>query len=185
MLYYVTGNQNKIAVAKQFLDPDGVDFHPHPLELTEIQSHSIKEIARDKAQKAYKKLQHPLFVNDHGWSITALNGFPGAYMKYMNEWLLPQDFLNLMQDKKEREVFLTEVICYIDEHGLKIFSEKYYGKMLHEVQGDGRPATTIISLTEDNVSIAKKLETNPSALEKRSVWRDFATWYKLHKANQK
>jgi XTP/dITP diphosphohydrolase len=178
MLYYITGNQNKIDVAKQFLDPLGLSFEPHPLELIEIQSHSIEEIAIYKAKQAFEKLNQPLFVNDHGWAITALNGFPGAYMKYMNEWLTGEDFLHLMSGKENREAILTEVVCYIDSGSLKTFTALHKGIVLHEKKGSGPPGMTTISLSKDNMSIAEKMQKNPSAIEEYSLWKEFAEWYK-------
>lgn len=85
MLYFISSNPNKIDRAKFFLNPLGLNFQPKEIEIEEIQSYSIEKIAIDKARKAYATIKNPLFVNDHGWGITALNGFPGAYMKYMNQ----------------------------------------------------------------------------------------------------
>ncbi len=178
MLYYVTGNKNKIAIAQRYLSPLGISITPQALELEEIQSHDIEQIAIHKAKHAFGILQKPLFVNDHGWSFTALNGFPGAYMKYMNEWFTPEDFLHLMQGKENREAILTEVICYIDGHNLKTFSIQHKGEVLHEVQGKGLAATTVTTLSSDRQSIAKKLETNVTSVETYTIWEEFAQWYK-------
>jgi XTP/dITP diphosphohydrolase len=178
MLYYITGNQNKIDVAKKFLEPLEVSFIPQALELIEIQSHSIEDIAKFKAEQAFEELKQPLFVNDHGWSITVLNGFPGAYMKYINEWLTAEDLLRLMRGKENREAILTEVLCYIDSNTTKIFIAQHRGSVLEESRGSGPPGLTTISLTEDGKSIAEKLENSPSALEEYPLWEEFATWYK-------
>lgn len=178
MLYYITGNQNKIDVARKFLTPLGIEFEPKELDLTEIQSENIEEVAISKAKQAFEILQQPLFTNDHGWSITALNGFPGAYMKYINKWLTADDFIRLMDGKENREAILTEVICFIDEKGTKAFTMQHNGKILDKPQGVGIPGTTMISLSDDGISIAKKLETNPSAVENYTLWKELADWYK-------
>lgn len=178
MLKFITSSQNKIDVARKFLSPLEVKFESIAMDLPEIQSHSIEDIAKYKATYAFQTLQEPLFVNDHGWFITALNGFPGAYMKFINEWFTPQDCLNLMRDKENREVTFTTVICYRDSETTKVFESNHKGIILHESRGKGLPWTTVITITEDNQTIAEKLEKGPSALSEDPIWQDFATWLK-------
>lgn len=175
-LSYITSNENKFLVAQTFLQKRSVSIHQQTLELPEIQSEDPKEIAQYKADFAYRQLNKPLFVTDHFWSITALQGFPGAYMKYMNTWLTSEDFLRLMETKTNREVFLHEALCYIDETGSKLFTTKHKGTVLYEKQGSGLPGQEIISITPDNISIAKKIETDYSALEMNDVYDEFAQW---------
>ena len=178
MLYYITGNKNKIAIAEKFLKPLGIIFEPKNLDIEEIQSDNIDEVTIHKAKGAYSKLKKPLIVTDHFWSIPALGGFPGAYMKYINQWLTPQDFLNLMINKNDRKAILTEMICYTDGQTIKTFSGTHVGMVLQKQQGEGLSTQTVISLSEDGISIARKLENDPSALDKGIVWEDFAKWYK-------
>lgn len=181
MLYFITGNKNKIAIAEKFLKPFGIIFEPKDLNIEEIQSDNIEKVAMHKAKNAYSKVKKPLIVTDHFWSIPALGGFPGAYMKYINQWFTPDDVLNLMKNKNDRKAILTEMICYIDEKTIKTFSGTHEGKVLQKQQGGGLATQTVISLSEDGISIAKKLENNPSALDKGTVWEDFAKWYKDNK----
>lgn len=180
MLYYVTSNQNKIAVAQKNLTPLGVHFEPIYLDIVEIQSDSLESVALQKAQEAFNKVKKPLFINDHFWSISALHGFPGAYMKYMNQWLEPEDFLRLMKGKENRDAIQTEALCFTDGNTTKLFTTVHKGKVLEQKEGEGIPAQTIISLSSDNISIAKKLETDPSAIEEYPLWEEFATWYKKY-----
>lgn len=180
MLYYITGNKNKFAIAKKYLGKLGIEIVQKDLNMPEIQSHSPEAVARDKAEKAFAQLQQPLFVSDHFWSITALNGFPGAYMRYMNEWLSSQDFLNLMLDKDNREIILTEALYYIDGKQANYFSSQHTGKLLREIRGDWLPAMNVTSLSPDNQSVSEKLRAdpdNPSVLLEDQLWKTFAKWY--------
>lgn len=180
MLYFVTSNKNKVARAEKYLHPLGIQFTPKDLPLDELQSHSIEKIAKDKAEKAFEILKSPLFVNDHGWSIPALNGFPGAYMKYINEWFTPDDFLRLLDGKNDREMIFTEYICYIDSKVTKTFSQTLKGHILYESKGKGVPWMTVSSFSDDGESIAQKLEHDPSAINEAEFSREFAEWLKNH-----
>ena len=77
-LYYITGNISKFETARGFFGPLGVEIVQKKLDIIEIQSDSTEEIAVDKANKAFSKLKHALIINDSGWYISALNGFPGS-----------------------------------------------------------------------------------------------------------
>lgn len=180
MLYFISSNKNKIDRAKLFLSPFNISFTPKDLELVEIQSHSIEEIAINKAKQAFNILKQPLLVSDHGWAITALNGFPGAYMKYVNEWFAPQDFLNLMKDKENREMIFTEYLCFTDGMITKTFSETIKGHVLHESKGQDTSWMTVSSFSDDNRSIAEKIRNNPSAINASKVHEEFAKWYLDH-----
>lgn len=105
---FITTNAEKIKSAKHYLDPLNIPFSTQSLDLTEIQSSSIEEIAKFKAHQAFAILKKPVLVSDHGWAFHALNGFPGAYMKEVNKWFTPQDFLNLLKDKQDRSVTRIE-----------------------------------------------------------------------------
>ncbi len=63
-LIYVTGNQAKYLTAKKYFEPLGVDVVQKKLDIPEIQSDKIEEVALDKAQKAFNILKQPLIVND-------------------------------------------------------------------------------------------------------------------------
>lgn len=177
-LIYVTSNQEKIKVARRYLSPLGIQLESAHLDLEEIQSNSGEEIIKKKAAQAFTSLQKPLFVTDHFWNIPALNGFPGAYMKYMNQWLAPQDFLNLMQGHTDRKVFLEEYLYFTDGKNEKLFFQSVPGTVLTEVKGKKELASrAVISLREDHKSIAECWEQNIDRTEDYPLWTDFANWY--------
>lgn len=148
--------------------------------MEEIQSHSGVEIIKRKARQAFLSIKKPLIVTDHFWNIEALRGFPGAYMKYMNEWLTPQDFLSLMQPYENRNVYLEEYLYYIDDKQQKLFYDSLKGKVLHDVKGTNEQASrSVISLREDGMSIAECWNKGIDPVEKYELWQEFGAW--LHK----
>lgn len=79
-------------------------------------------------------------MSDHGWSIPALSGFPGPYMKYMNQWMTSRDFLNLMRPHSNKTITKQEVICYIDAEQSKCFSAETKGTFVDQIRGEGLQA---------------------------------------------
>ena len=107
---YVTGNKIKINYANNQLNKFGIEIEQVVLDVHEIQSLEKFAVAEDKAKKAFAILNEPFFVTDTFWEIPALNGFPGAFMKYINNWFVPQDILNLMKDKNDRRGMLERFL---------------------------------------------------------------------------
>lgn len=179
MIYYVTGNESKFKTAVAYLEPLGIILEQKVLDVEEIQPDSIVKVSEDKVKKAFKIAHVPLFVNDSGWEIPALNGFPGPYMKYMNDWFSPDDFLRLMEGKPDRRIILKQVITYVDKNGTKVFENDTEGIVLEKV-GDspGRSSDRVISLG-DGISMAdQKAKGNYKFDGESDLWKEFSDWLK-------
>jgi inosine/xanthosine triphosphate pyrophosphatase family protein len=73
---FVTSNPGKFATACEHLSPIGVQLEQVRLDLDEIQSNSVMTVALHKAQQAFRVLRRPLIIEDSGFYIDQLNGFP-------------------------------------------------------------------------------------------------------------
>jgi len=178
MLKYITSNEEKIIAARRNLKPLGIFFQEQELEITEIQSDSLVDIATFKAKQAFEKLHTPLFVSDHGWSTPALNGFPGAYMKYMNKWLSSQDFLNLMQPYEDKTILKHEVICYIDNIHTQHFISEIKGSFINGIRGEGLSAMRVVSLLPSGKTVAECTQEGVNSYVENPIWKEFAKWLK-------
>lgn len=177
MLHYITSNQQKIRIAQKYLSPLDVLIEGKHLDLTEVQSDDIIHIAVEKAKQAYAIIKEPLFVNDAGWYITALNGFPGPYMKYMNDWLKAEDILDMMRKHTDREVIFREVVCYVDKNGVQPFVGEVKGTVLAKDTTPGEiPSRSIFSLSATNKSIAECWQEGIPSVKNSQIWDDFAQW---------
>jgi len=76
----VTGNPGKLAEARRLC---GADLEVVELDLTEIQSSDIHQVLQAKAEDAFARLVRPLVVEETGLELAALNGFPGALVKWL------------------------------------------------------------------------------------------------------
>lgn len=130
------------------------------------------------AEQAFKILGEPLIVNDAEWNIPALNGFPGPYVRYINEWLSPDDFIVLMSRHEDKTVFYKEVITYIDNEKTKIFKSQIKGEFLGEIRGEDLPTWCLISLRKDGKLISECWKGGVDPVDNYSVWLNFANWYK-------
>ena len=98
-LLFVSSNIHKFKETKEILDSFGIPIQFFKLNLVEIQSNSIKEIAIKKAQDAFSKCKKPLIIEDDGLNIDSLDGFPGPYSSYVQKTIGNKGILNLLKKK--------------------------------------------------------------------------------------
>ena len=82
----VTGNPDKLAEAERIC---GRPLRHAAVDLPEIQSSSLAEVAHEKAQEAWRRLRQPVIVDETGLELSALNGFPGPLIKFMLDAIGP------------------------------------------------------------------------------------------------
>lgn len=178
---YVTGNVGKFENAQKFFAPHDIEITQLALKVQEIQSGDALEIAIAKAESAFAIAKQPLFVNDATWLIPALKGFPGPFMKYINQWFEPIDFIHLLEGKEDRRIILRDSIIYIDENGHTVFTHDHEGYVLKEAARFEykNPSDVVISLSKDYTSIAEEKERGNFFIEDEDlVWKKFVEWLK-------
>ena len=174
---FVTSNDEKISTARRHLHVVGLRFDTISVDLIEIQSADIVEIAKNKAEQAFKQLGAPVVVSDHSWSIPALNGFPGPFMKYVNQWFSTSDMQNLMAHHDDKTIIKTEVVFFRDSRVSKAFTCSMSGRFVEEPRGSGLPLMRIVSFLEDGRTVSECIESDTDASLDYTVWEDFAKWY--------
>jgi XTP/dITP diphosphohydrolase len=130
----VTSNAGKAAEVAAFfsglLEVDYID-----LDVPEHRSRDVAEIAREKARYAYGQLNMPLIVDDTGFFIDALNGFPGPYAAYVLHSIGNAGILKLMESIPDRNARFITGIAYADEGGIQIFTGILEGKIAISPRG--------------------------------------------------
>lgn len=116
----MTGNPNKAReVAAYFA---GVLEVEHvSLDCPEFRDDDVGEIARGKAEFAYRTLSRPLIVDDTALSIDALRGFPGPYAAYVQKTIGNEGILKLMEGVADRNAHFETAIAFADERGIRVF----------------------------------------------------------------
>lgn len=178
-ILFITGNKRKVWQAQTTLEPYGIGVKNESVDLPEIQAHDPLKIAVAKAEVAHSHFKRPLVVCDHSWNFPALKGFPGGYMRDMNMWFTPEDWLALMRDKADRSVMLTETVVYIDNDSHKHFSVHFQGKVIKAPRGRGHVSCEqVIVFDGSDKTIAEHIDAGEHARDMtNSAWRKFAEWY--------
>ena len=102
-IYFVTSNRRKFASLKKLLQPLDIDLRRLDYDFDEGRSLDIRSIAEDKLAQAKKAFpgKH-LIVDDRGFFIPALKGFPGPFVKLLLNSFSYPGIIKLMQDETDR-----------------------------------------------------------------------------------
>lgn len=178
-LCYATGNATKLLQAQKTCEPLGIELFQATVQIDEIQAASGESVALDKAAKTFAELKTPVVVSDDSWMIPGLNGFPGPYMKYMNEWLSSEDWLRLTNSLEDRRITLRQVVVYQDASQQKLFYVDIAGVLLDEIRGRAdQTHDNITSFDGGQTSLGEHIEDKVSiTADMPNVWHEFAEWF--------
>lgn len=127
---FVTENEGKVSTANLALEDFDVELVQREVEIKEIQSSSIEEITRDKVKSAYRELDKEVVVEDGGFFVEGLNGFPGHYVKFVLNTVGVEGLLKLADSTK---CYFKDVVAYTEDgENINIFTNKEYGRLADE-----------------------------------------------------
>ena len=179
--YFVTSNVHKFQEARRILLEYNISAAKLKIEAVEIQDISIETIAKYSVQDAVKKCNLPVFVEDAGLFISALNGFPGPYSKYVYDTVGVKGILKLMKEATNRDAYFRSVIAYSTPEERPIcFIGNVTGKL--SVQSRGTAGfgydPIFIPLDGDGKTFGEMSIAEKNMFSHRAeALRKFAEWY--------
>jgi len=117
-IYLVTGNAHKLEEFRKLL-PTDFAFQSVHIDLPEIQSFDTRAIITDKVQRAYDEIGKPVMVEDVSIGLEHLNGFPGPFIKFVEQQMGKAGIYKLAGEQ-EKPATVTSTIGYFDGHKLII-----------------------------------------------------------------
>ncbi|MDR3582179.1 MAG: non-canonical purine NTP pyrophosphatase [Candidatus Pacebacteria bacterium] len=175
-LIYATGNPLKFAFAQKALEGAGITIFQKDLDIPEIQSKNVEEIASFSAKWGSGLLKKPLIVSDAGYYIEALGGFPGPFIKFINQWLAAEDILKLMDRKENRSVLVKEALAYCEPDGTPVcFLGNFKGTIARSVGKKGITAINEIFIPDGFARPESEISSEDRAL----FWSDDSAWRQM------
>ncbi len=132
-ILFITGNNKKVEEVRAIT---GLNVTAKNLDILEIQSLDVEEVAKAKARVAFELVGQPVIVDDTGMSIEALGGLPGALIVWFLDSLGPEGILRLMASEKNRKASVSTCIAYADETGVFAFTGKVLGTVSDSLRGE-------------------------------------------------
>ena len=178
-LVLVTQNQHKLKELTPLFKKYNVEFDTTSLEKHEIRSESIEEIAREAAKVAFETLQKPVVVDDTGFFVDALNGFPGSYAGIVLNFIGFDGILQLMTDKVERASVFKTAVGYFDGQHLESFVGAMSGSVARESAGVGGFGYDPIFIPDGFTKTYAELtfDEKVSISHRTKAFEEFLRWY--------
>lgn len=184
--FFVTGNVHKFHEARSILSRYNIATAMLNIDAVEIQDDNLQNIAIGSVRDAARRSGLPVFVEDAGLFIDALNGFPGPYSSYVYRTISTKGILKLMEKISRREAFFQSVVAYCSPRkkgGLQCFEGKVSGRIAYDERGSQgfgfdpifEPAAEM-GKTFGEVTTEEK---NKYSHRARAL-RKFAEWYSMH-----
>ena len=126
MIAFITGNAHKAAEVERLL---GSPVRHEAVSGEEIQAIDLEPVVRDKAAHAYTVLRRPVLVEDTGLAFSAMNGFPGALIKWFLQSLGTDGICRLLQAETDRRAHATTVFGYHDGTTCHVFTGTVAGSI--------------------------------------------------------
>jgi len=166
---FITGNLNKVDELRRYLS---FPIQHHTLDLPEIQSLDVCEVATHKAQAAYQQLQVPVLVEDTSLTFNALGKLPGPFIKYHLEEFGLDGLCRLLDPYEDRSAVATTCFALCDADGVSLFNGKRVGTIPTEPCGATSFGWNPIFIPEgETMTWAEMEEIDPAATSETSMRR--------------
>lgn len=172
---------------QHLLAPLNLELRQYNASLIEPQADSVEEVALSKAEQALNLVHEPVIVEDSGFYIDDLAGFPGAYTRYVLETVGVAGLLRLASGLPTRRCrFVSVLVCVTPDGVRQVFSDSRSAGVLASTidttpcpeawsdlwrivipDGWDKPLT---ALTPDERKMLIK------SWQSQSVYRQFADW---------
>ena len=132
-LTFITGNTNKANQLGRYLN---FSINHKKLDIPEIQSLDLEEVATEKAKAAYAILKTPVLVEDTALTFVALNGLPGTLIKWFFESVGNEGLVKLLSGYDDRSAIAETCFALCDENGIRLFKGARKGRVSNVPKGD-------------------------------------------------
>ena len=137
LIYFVTSNQRKFTSLQKLLQPLGIDLQQLNYDFDEGRGLDIQTIAKSKLSQAKKAFPNKrLIVDDRGFFIPALKGFPGPFVKLLLDSFSYPGIIKLMQGETDRRAIFSFTVGYFDGKKDHIFVADEEGFIIDQPRGD-------------------------------------------------
>lgn len=118
------------------------------LDLLEIQSLDVEEVALHKAEEAYKAVQAPVLVEDVSIEFLALGRLPGTFLKWFLHELGAAGLCKLLNNYKDKRALIKVAFAFCNGRETKVFLGEMNGRVADKPRGEELFGTDSIFIPE-------------------------------------
>lgn len=128
---FITGNSNKVRYISQWLHQD---LAHHKIDLPEIQSVDVREVAAYKAKQAYEILKKPVLVEDCALLFHAITPLPGPFVKWFETAGL-EAMCRMLDGFGDRSITAKIIYCIANGGEMHFFESEMHGTLADHPKG--------------------------------------------------
>lgn len=132
-LTFITGNPEKAAQLGRHLE---YEVEHKKLDIHEIQSLDLEEVATHKAQEAFRIVKAPVLVEDTSLVFHALGSLPGPLIKWFLTSLGNEGIAQLLSGYDDHSATAEVCFAYCDEEGIRLFKGDTEGAIASTPRGE-------------------------------------------------
>jgi XTP/dITP diphosphohydrolase len=138
IVMFATSNTQKFKEVKMLFDNRNISLRHLQIDIVEIQSTSLEDIAIAALKSCFEIYNHNLiFVEDSGLFIRRLKNFPGPYSSYVYKTIGLKGILKLMKDVVDRTAYFQATIALKTEEEIKVFTGIVEGQISYSISDFG------------------------------------------------
>ncbi|PSH01261.1 MAG: hypothetical protein BRC27_02625 [Nanohaloarchaea archaeon SW_10_44_10] len=170
-LFFATGNKGKLEEMQEPFTRAGYKLVQVKADVPEIDAMDVEEVAERKVMDSYQEavLNQEVgsvdyfIVEDTGFYVEALGGFPGAEAAFFAGTAGADRLLKLMENEENRDAyFRTAIAVYMPgKDEVEIFTGKMRGKVPERKRGESHPHLPYNSYFVPDHGNGKSLAENP------------------------
>ena len=141
-VYFVTGNKFKFQEVSEIFKGKKIkyDLKQKDIKTTEIQAHSLREVALFKLNSVKNLINGSFFIEDAGFFVDSpLEGFPGVYSSYVLKTIGNEGIRKLIDDFESSNAHFSAIIAFYFKSADKIlfFEGNVEGMVSNTIRGKG------------------------------------------------
>ncbi|MCR4326108.1 MAG: non-canonical purine NTP pyrophosphatase [Candidatus Roizmanbacteria bacterium] len=133
-LTFITGNKAKAELLARYLD---YPITHKDIDLIEIQSLDVQEVAVHKAKEAYAHIKSPVLIEDTSLEFNALGKLPGTLIKWFLHELGNDGLCTLLNQYSDKRATCIVMFVLYDGKAITTFSGEMKGMIATKPKGTG------------------------------------------------
>jgi XTP/dITP diphosphohydrolase len=174
---FASTNHNKYLEVQSILSTRSISINFSQIHIVEIQSDSLKEIAREKAKTAFARVGRQVIVEDDGLFIDSLGGFPGQYSSFVFRTIRNDGILKLLSGSTNRSAYFLSMIAFYDGKKLSISEGRVNGRISNRITEGGWGYDPIFVPDGNDLTFSELKKSKNEYSHRKRALEKFAQWY--------
>jgi len=189
-ILFATGNQGKLEEMKPPFGEKGFELKQVDVDVPEIDAMNVEEVAQQKVRDSFEAAvekdlienDEMMIVEDTGFFIESLGGFPGAEAAFFARTAGVEHLMPMMEGKTDRTAyFKTAIAIYMpEEDRVETFTGKMTGTVPEDKRGESHPHlpynSYFIPDHGEGKSLAENEDLKNQEMHRRKAVMSFLDW---------